>query len=330
MVKTDSYVLETNVHYPTDMNLLWDAGRKSIELSSRFHKSLGLLGWRKAKIWTRQLKNRKRACEKVFSGGGAGKENRVKKAVSSYLQTARELDAKVSGSMLELEAVSFTEGQRVLLTEIRYFHAMLVKHIDLVDRRLLKHETIPHDEKVFSLFEPHTELIKKGKVMPPVEFGHRLLISTDQYGLVVDYKVMEGGDEKGEIVPVADRLIDRFGKDSIGSMSTDKGFSSAKTREEVGDRIPLVVMPKVGRRSEADKERERERTWYNLKQKHSAVESDINSLEHHGLNRCPDKGLNGYKRYVGLGVLAFNLHRIGLKLLETRRTRKKPRRKKSA
>ena len=329
-VKTDSYVLETNVHYPTDMNLLWDAGRKSIELASRLCHDLGLPGWRKEKIWTRHLKSAKRACEKTFSGGGVNKEERVEQMVSSYLRIARDLEAKVSGSVFELAQASLTVGQLLRLTEIEYFHRMLVKHIDLVDRRLLKHETIPHEEKVFSLFEPHTELIKKGKVMPPVEFGHRLLISTDQYGLVLDYKVMEGGSEKGEIVPSVNRLLKRFGEDAIGSLSTDKGFSSAENREELSRRIPLVVMPKVGRRSESDKERESDKTWHELKQKHSAVESDINSLEHHGLNRCLDKGLNGYKRYVGFGILALNLHRIGLKLLEARNAEKGPRRQKAA
>jgi IS5 family transposase len=329
-VKTDSYVLESNVHYPTDVNLLWDAGRKCIELTSRLCESLGLSGWRKVKNWERQLKNAKRACEKTLSGGGAKKEERVKNTVSTYLQIAHELEVKVTGSMLELSVSSLRPLELLRLEELRYFHEMLVKHIDLVDRRLLKHEQIPHHEKIFSLFEPHTELIIKGKVMPPSEFGHRLLLSTDQYGLVLDYKVMEGGSEKEEIVPVAERLLERFGEDSLGSLSTDKGFSSAANREKLGQRIPLVVMPKIGRRSETEKEREREKIWHDLKQKHSAVESDINSLEHHGLNRCPDKGLTGYKRYVGLGILAYNLHRIGRKILEVQRAGENPRRKKVA
>jgi IS5 family transposase len=108
---------------------------------------------------------------------------------------------------------------------------MLIKHIDLIERRLVNQETIAHEEKVFSLFEPHTELIKKGKTMPPVEFGHRLLVSTDQFQLVVDYRVMEGGSEGAEMIPVADRLLNRFGEGSLASLSTDKGFSSKDERE---------------------------------------------------------------------------------------------------
>ncbi len=329
-VKTDSYVLETNVHYPTDVNLLWDAGRKCIELSSRLCRQLGLAGWRKEKDWYRRLKNGTRACEKTCRAGGANKGQRVSKEVGSYLEMARELERKVAQTKMGLRVVSLSAGQLLAVEQIRYFHEMLIKHIDLVDRRLLQGQAIPHEEKVFSLFEPHTELIKKGKAMPPVEFGHRLLVSTDQYGLVLDYKVMEGGSEKGEIVPAVDRLLARFGEESLGSQSTDKGFSSAKNREELIRRVAVVVMPKVGRRSAADKERESENPWRVLKGKHCAVESDINSLEHHGLNRCPDKGLNGYKRYVGLGILAYNLHRIGRKLIENQHARERPRRKEAA
>ncbi len=164
--------------------------------------------------------------------------------------------------------------------------------------------------------------------MPPVEFGHRLLVSTEQHGLVVDYKVMEGGGEGAEIVPVADRLLDRFGEDAIASLSTDKGFSSVGDRELLELYIGEVIMPKKGRRNAADSDRESTRTWKKLKNRHSTVESDINCLEHHGLDRCPDKGLDGFKRYTGLGILAYNLHKIGAGLIAQaaavgRRKRKK-------
>ena len=201
------------------------------------------------------------------------------------------------------------------LERIGYFHDMLIKHIDLVDRRLVQKETIPHEEKIFSLFEPHTELIKKGKLMPPIELGHRFLLSTEQNGLVVDYKVMIRGSESGEIVGVADRILMRFGSFSIGSLSTDKGFSSKEDRELLELYIDRVIMPKKGKKNADDSERESTKTWKKLKNRHSAVESNINSLEHHGLDRCPDKGLRGYERYAGLGILAYNLHKIGGELL---------------
>jgi hypothetical protein len=67
-----------------------------------------------------------------------------------------------------------------ILAEVEYYHEMLIKHLDLIDRRVLQGETIPHADKLFSLCEPHTEWINKGKVSPAVELGHKLLITTDQ------------------------------------------------------------------------------------------------------------------------------------------------------
>ena len=126
---------------------------------------------------------------------------------------------------------------------------------------------------------------------------------------------MGSGSETAESVPNADRLLGRFGPGNIGSLSFDKGFSSAGDRELIGLYIPEVIMPKKGRKTQTDQERENTPRWKKLRNQHSAVESNINSLEHHGLNRCPDKGLAGYKRYVGFGVLAYNLHKIGAKVL---------------
>jgi len=135
------------------------------------------------------------------------------------------------------------------------------------------------------LFEPHTEFIKKGKLFPPVELGHKLLLTTDQHELILDYRVMDQQpNDADESIGVADR-------------------------------------PKRGRRNQVEQEREHQRRFRSLRHRHHAVESDINSLEHHGLNRCPDKGLHGYKRYVGLGVLAYNLHKIGKALLDKKRAK---------
>lgn len=314
-LKTDSYVLETNVHYPTDTNLLYDAARKSIAILVPLSLRHDVGGWRKHVSWKKEVKTARRVFEKAASGGGANKAERVEATVRSYLRTAADLEDKINTTLLALRSKELTLAQSVRLQQADYFHTQLIRHMDLLERRVLRGETIPHEEKVFSLFEEHTELIKKGKVMPPVEFGHRLLISTEQHGLIVDYKIMGPGSETAESVPNADRLLRRFGEGSIRSLSFDKGFSSEGDRELIGLYIPEVIMPKKGRKNQADQERESTPRWKKLRNRHSAVESNINSLEHHGLNRCPDKGLAGYHRYVGFGILAYNLHKIGAKLL---------------
>jgi len=313
-IKVDTYVLETDVHFPTDLNLLWDAGRKCVDLIVKYRDQFGyaLPGWRKAKEWRRQLKACERTTSHIVYRGGPNKEVRMKRAVRDYLAVGRELAAKVRESLSSLcdQPVDLAHWEA-----LEYFQRMLDKHLDLVDRRLLKEETIPAHEKVFSLFEPHTEWIQKGKRRPNVELGHRLLMATDQHQLIQDYEVAAGVADVDRSVPVADRLLGRYGAGSLASLSFDKGFTRAEDRDLLSLYVPAVVMPKRGKKNAAETERESEKQFVALRQQHSAVESEINSLEHHGLNRCLDVGIKGYLRYVGYGVLSYNLHQIGRALL---------------
>ena len=293
-VKVDSYVLETDVHFPTDLNLRWDAGRKCVDLVEGLRDSgHALPGWRKFKAWRRQLKACERTASQIVYRGGPNKEARVKSAVRAYLGMGWELSAKVRESLLGLcdQAVDATRWER-----LAYFHGMLDKHLDLVKRRLLKEETIPAHEKVFSLFEPHTEWIQKGKQRPNVALGYRFLVATDQHQIIQDYDVLLQAAEVEQSIPVADRLLGRFGTGSVGSRSFDKGFTRAADWELLRLYVPTVVVPKRGRKSVAETARENGKQFRALRHQHSAVESDINSLEHPGLNRCLDVGLDGYLR----------------------------------
>jgi IS5 family transposase len=318
-IKVDSYVLETDVHFPTDLNLLWDAGRKCVDWIEKLRRSgCALPGWRKAKAWRRQLKNLQRTTSQIVYRGGPNKEARVKAAVRAYLAVGRALGAKVRASLVALcdQPVDLAAWEA-----LEYFHRMLARHLDLVERRLLNEETIPAHEKVFSLFEPHTEWIQKGKQRPNVELGHKLLLATDQHQLIQDYAVLLKQAEVDQSIPVADRLLGRYGAGSVASLSFDKGFTRAADRELLSLYVPAVVMPKRGRKNAAETQRESGKKFVALRQQHSAVESEINSLEHHGLNRCLDVGLPGYLRYAGLGVLSYNLHVIGRELLARARAR---------
>lgn len=181
-------------------------------------------------------------------------------------------------------------------------------------------EASPH-EKVFSLSEPHTEWIQKGKQRPNVELGHQLLRATDPHQLIQDYAVSLHAAEVDPSIPVADRLLGRYGAGSVASISFDKGITRTAHRELISLYIPEVVMPKRGKKNAAETARERGKKFVALRQQPSAVESEINRLEHHGLNRCLDVGLAGYQRYVGCGVLSYNLHGIGRELLARQRAR---------
>lgn len=313
-LKTDSYALETNVHFPTDLNLLWDSMRKVLDTVEKLTCSNG---WRKIKFIRRHAKSVFRATSQQVFRGGVKDTRKTKQAVKTYLQCARQIyqrtqqitPAKGNGMMV-----------LVLLEELQHYRQYLKVFIDQIERRLIKGEEIPASEKIFSIFEPQTEWIKKGKLYPNVELGKLLLITTDQFQFIVDYKVMEHEKDAAQVAALYDRLKTNFPQIKIASHSFDKGFYSKDNFNVVATSgTEQVIMPKKGRKNIAEQERESNPEFKKLRNKHSTVESNINMLEHHGLNRCPDKGLQGLKEYVGLSVLAYNLHILGNHLIAAER-----------
>lgn len=320
-IKVDSYAFESTVHFPTDLNLAWDCARKCIELSAKLCKSYDLPGWRKHVNWRSRIKGLARRSARASRSGGKNKATRLETSVKAYLESLYALEEKVLQSLEQLSVLPMDPMLEVSLSELRGYHDLLIHHIFLISDRLLDGRKIAPSEKLYSIFEQHTEWIQKGKAHRRVELGHRLLITTDQYGIIHDYKIMEGSDEAGEVASLADRLVHKVGLESIASLSFDRGFSSLENRELLELCLPDVeiIMPKKGKLSAADQERQSQKRWRKLSNRHSAIESDINSLEHHGLDRCPDKGYAAYARYAGLGILAYNLHRMGNHLLKERR-----------
>jgi hypothetical protein len=318
-VKIDTYVLETNVHFPTDINLLWDAGRKSIELISQIIKdSHKDVGWRKHHDWRKKLKSAYHSAAKRTVGKGRY-TTRGFDAALRYLTLADNLSQKVKSTRAMVEEIASRSFSKVnKLIELDYYEKHLDKHIDLVRRRIIFAEQIPHEEKVFSLFEPHTEWIKKGKAGDKVELGLRIAVATDQYGFILGHRVMVREQDVEVTVPFTAGLA---GKYDFISVSYDKSFWSPKNFREISCMVPHVIMPKKGKLNKVEYEREHNKEFKKLRNQHAAVESDINCLEHHGLNRCPDKGLTNFKKYTSFGILVYNLHKLGNILLERDRRR---------
>ena len=199
--KRDTDVLETNVHFPTDVNLLWDACRTWLDWLPRLARSHHQPGWRKAAIWRTQLKTLLRVCGTIHHGGGAKKPERLAAVVNASLQKADALEQNVVTSLGERRAQPLSLVEQSMLAEVEYDHEKLIKHLDLIERRVLKGETIPPAENDCSLVEPQTEWISKGNVSAPVELGHKVLITTDQDSLILDYKVMTPSSDVQETLP---------------------------------------------------------------------------------------------------------------------------------
>jgi hypothetical protein len=230
----------------------------------------------------------------------------MRQAYRDYLAYAEELLGRACESRFVLEV-----GQvpAALLAPIDLYLGDAQRQIDQIRRRVLQGEIIPHEEKLFSLFERDTEWISKGKAGVPVELGLRVAVVEDQYGFILQYQVMQKTTDDQVAVALMTDVTARF--PSIASASFDKGFHSPSNQTALAAIIPHVVMPKKGKLSRVQAEREHDPEFIRLRHQHSAVESAINALEVHGLDRCLDHGIDGFKRYVALAVVARNIQRLG-------------------
>lgn len=309
-LKTDSYVVESNVHFPTDYNLLWDSLRKATDVIIKFVKEYSAIsGWRKVKQWQKEFKNASRRIGQISGKGGKNKEERLCEQVLNYTLKTKEFLTKLNASLAEFPLNTTTDIIRMI--ELEDYKLLIIKQLDLLERRVLKGEQIPHDEKIFSIFETYTEWINKGKKRPNVELGKKLAITSNGNNLIVDYRIMENQADSEIVIDI---VADILKVQKVKNWSFDKGYYHNDNKELLKTQVENVIMPKKGKCNKAEAEEESTKVFKKLRNKHSTIESNINELEHRGLDRCPDRGYEHFKRYVALGVCAYNLHKIGAEL----------------
>ena len=193
--------------------------------------------------------------------------------------------------------------------EIEKYITHAERQIVQIRKRVVEGEAIPHHEKVFSIFEEHTEWISKGKAGVPQELGLKVCVVKDQFGFILHHRVMQKETDDQVAVPIIEKTKNRFNQ--LSSCSFDKGFHSPKNQQQLAEILDKVILPRKGKLSAINKEIENSDEFREARRRHSAVESSINAIENHGLDRCLDHGLHGFKRYVGLAVLARNIQIIG-------------------
>ncbi len=327
----DSFVVETDVHYPTDTNLLFDAIRKMISLIAIICSEIGISAWRQHDHNIKTVKRLLRSIQRLNRSTSKDEAKRQKRDQfiveqhQNYIDVCQSFVLKAKETILilrELGMLSLSQDLRLSIVEQYIRHAE--RQIDQIHRRVVFDEKIPHEEKVFSIFEPHTEWISKGKAGVPQELGLGVCVLKDQYGFILYHQVLEQQTDDKVAVAMAQGAKDRF--ENLIGCSFDKGFYSPENKKQLANILDYVVLPKKGRLSAKEKEIEHCEEFIESRRKHSAVESSINALENHGLDRCLDHGLHGFKRYVALAVLARNIQILG-HLIQQKELKKKKRRK---
>ncbi|MCK5485515.1 MAG: ISNCY family transposase [Desulfobacterales bacterium] len=327
----DSFVVETDVHYPTDTNLLFDATRKMISLIAIICSEIGITAWRQSHHNITKVKRLLRGIQRLkrsTSKDKAKQQKREQFIVSehqNYINVCQGFVLKAKETIRILRALGILSmSQALRLSDVEEYIRHAERQIDQIRKRVVLDEKIPHEEKVFSIFQPHTDWISKGKAGVPQELGLSVCVLKDQYGFILHHQVLEQQTDEKIAVAMAQGAKDQFA--NLAGCSFDKGFYSPDNKRELANILDYVILPKKGRLSAKDKEIERSEEFVESRRKHSAVESCINALENHGLDRCFDHGLYGFKRYVALSVLARNIQILG-HLLQQKELKRQRRRK---
>ena len=313
--RCDSFVVETDVHDPTDVSLLWDAMRCLLRTTGRAAGQHGVRGWRQWRHLSREVQTRFHRV-RTTRRAQAHPER-----ITASLQHCRALAARAETTLGELVAVAPLTG-----LQIEGYLAHARRQIDQVERRLLRGETIPHDEKVFSIFENHTRWISKGKAGRPVELGVPVCVLEDQHGFLLYHEILWEGGDTDIAVPMIEAAQARY--PDLRACSFDRGFHSPANRLRLDALLEHNVLPRKGRWNRADRVREEDPAFVAARRQHPAVESAIHNLEHRGLDRVRAYGPDGFARVVALSMLAFNIHRLGLLL--RRRAQSRARRRTAA
>jgi len=321
----DSFVVETDVHFPTDINMLFDAARKMLIKIISLCDQLGLSGWRKGKFnitKTKRLFRDAQRKRKSTSKNQKTIDQRQELKIKAHLAYTDFVELIIFRIK---EMISSIQSDDILtqfkIEEIERYVAHAERQIDQIHRRVVEGETIAHHEKVFSIFEEHTEWISKGKAGVPQELGLKVCVVKDQFGFILHHRVMQNETDDKIAVPIIIETKKRF--PNLSSCSFDKGFHSPSNQNDLKKILDRVILPRKGKLSRENREIEGSEEFKEARRKHSAVESTINALENHSLDRCRDHGLYGFKRYIALAVVARNIQILGVTLQIKEVTRKK-------
>jgi IS5 family transposase len=317
-VRGDTFVVETNVHYPTESSLIGDGLRKVVTLAATLAADYGYPGWRQQRQLLKNVKKIVRQIGQAARAKGQGAD-RLKPGYKELLAVAEDLLERARQLLqtlacrVDVDAIDWLgTGLGGPRQQLLHFLQLTAKVCGTARRRVLLGETIANAEKLFSIFEPHTELIKRGKQPDPIQYGHSVLVIEDAAGFICAYQVLANGVlDQDVLVPAMTELQERMGG-NVQRASFDRAFHTPDNQEKLAQIVPQPCIPKKGYLSGRRQQEEATVAFRQARQNHPGVESTIGALQvGNGQERCRDKSKRGYERYVGLGILGRNLHVLG-------------------
>ena len=328
-IRTDTTVVETNIRFPTDSGLLWDVVRVHTRLVKQLRHELGTMLRCDFSNRTRRARRRMQEISRMTG------RQRSRQQIRKYRDLLQVTTAVMENAAAHVaEAIPFVDRlapmQRAivnaLLTQIEDLRHLGQRVVDQARRRIIGGEQVAVDEKLFSIFEPHTDLLVRGKVRAPVEFGHKVRLVESGNGLITDYEILKGNPaDQDHIKPMLAHHEDRFGA-APRLIATDRGFDS-KDNIEACTQAGVVIesIPQRGGQKTPEREaHEKSRAFKQAQRFRAGVEGRISVLfRGRGMKRCLAHGLERFDVFVGVAVLANNLLVLAA-LLEKKQTKRRP------
>ncbi len=322
-MRLDTTVVETNIHYPTDSSLLGDGVRVLIRAMKRVGEIVGKQG-AKLRDRSRSVKWRILEIGRIARTKGGPNRERLQQGYEKLLSAVGRVVGQArrfSGEIAQGVKRSADVMQQVALEGLRKELDTFVPRVQQVMRQT-KQRVFGGDthvaEKLVSIFEPATEIIRKGKASKPTEFGKMIKIQEGENQIITDYAVYEKRPSDSElVVPALDAHTKKLGC-TPRLVAGDAAFYSAKNEAAAHARgVKRVCIPNRSTKS-AERKREQKKRWFKEGQRwRTGCEGRISVLKRrHGLRRCLYKGNTGMQRWVGLGVIADNLRHLGTLLAE--------------
>ncbi len=300
-----------------------DSNRKLLTKIFYLCEKLNIGGWREYNSSLKKLKKQLRKIQKskhstsINTTKREAKDLQIKELYKKYISMSSINVKKAKSSLIFIFESGHSSKMKdnkfkKLCLEIEEYLKYSELFIDQIRKRVIDGAKIPHDEKIFSIFEKDTEWISKGKSGIRHELGINVCIITDENGLILNHRIMRKETDSSIAIPFIKETQEKY--TNLSQCSFDKGFHSPQNQKVLSEILDYSVLPTKGRLSDARKKIEYSDKFRKAKMQHPAVESSIAALKNHGFDYCPDKGNEGFDRYAALGIVGRNIEIIGAQI----------------
>ena len=302
-VRIDSTVVETNIHYPTNNELTWDCIKTAHRIIKQLEKS-GCL--KKARNYQKQAKKHR------FQINNTKKSEKKKELFEKQLKLLRSSINQAERAAVEA-SMNGKLNDWLIVQQLKDLLPKMEKVYDITRRHELLGESVPNAEKIFSIYEAHTDIIVKGK--REAEFGHKVNLTTGRSNIILDVEIVGGNPSDSQLYAGALERVELSYGVTPRDVVTDGGYASLKNQETAkGKGVVNIVFNKiVGSLQNIVTSGNMETR---LKKWRSGIEAVISNVKRgFGMYRCEWKGRKHFDAKVLWSVIAYNIRVITSLLL---------------